>query len=146
MANESVRTYASQITLEASGASAASGAIVEAADAILSAANHLNYPEADFALTCDFGAAVAAGKYVSLYRQDFDIDGTADAPDVSASYKQVLVGIFNIPSAASASATYPCVDVPLTRNCGFWLGNDTDQSMSAGWVLKATAKTFEPSA
>lgn len=146
MANESVYTYASQIILEASGAQAASAAFAEAADTTLTSANHLNFPEADFALTCNFGGAVAAGKYVSLYRQDNNIDGAADAPDVSASYKQVLVGIFNIPSAASASATYPCVDVPLTKDCGFWIGNDTDQTLSAGWVLKATAKTFEPSA
>ena len=146
MSNDCIFAYTSIVTLEASGASAGSGAFVAADDAALSSTNHLNYPEADFALTCDFGAAVADGTYVGLYRQDLNIDGTADAPAPATTYENELVGIFKIPSGQSASATYPCVDVPLTKECQFSLKNATAQTMSAGWVLKCTPKTVTPSA
>ena len=146
MANESIYTYAAQVTLEASGASAASDAFVAADDTGLTSANHSHFPDADFVLTCAFGAAVAAGVYVALYRRDLDIDGTNDAPVPSASCPHEFVGSFRIPSGASASASYPCPDVPLTQNCQFYVQNKTAQNLSVGWVLKATPKTLEPSA
>ena len=145
MANELKYTYASQVTLEASGASAASSAMVAADDSGLTSANHSNYPLADFALKCDFGAAVDPNKAVYLYRQDLDIDATNDAPAPAANtYEQTLVGIFVIPSGQSASAYYPCTNVPLTQNCQFSVKNGTNQSMSAGWTLKCTPKSYVP--
>lgn len=146
MANEVVYTYASQVTLEASGALAASDAFVAADDADLTSANHSNFPAADFSLTCDFGAGVAAGSYVALYRQDLNIDGTSDAPAPATTYKHTLAGVFHIPSGASASATYPCVNVPITLDCQFSIENKSNQNLSAGWILKATPKTVEPAA
>jgi len=146
MADEIKYAYASQVTLEASGPSAASDAYAAADDDTLESGAHSNYPAADFVLTCDFAAAVAAGKTVELYRQDLNIDGTSDAPAPSASYAHEFVGAFYIPSAQSASATYPLPNVPLTQDCQFSIKNATDQSISAGWVLKATPKTIYPSA
>jgi len=144
MANEVEWVYASQVTLEDSGASAASDVFVAADDADLASANHSDFPLADFVLKCDFGAAVAAGKVVYLFRQDLNIDSTNDAPAPAAAYEHVLVGVFAIPSGTSATGYYPCVDVPLTKDCQFSIKNGTDQSISAGWDLKATPKTFVP--
>jgi len=144
MANETEWTYASQVTLEDSGASAASDAFVAADDAALSSTNHSNYPVADFVLVCDFGAAVAANKCVYLYRQDLNIDGSNDAPAPAAAYEERLVGIFVIPSGTSATGYYPCEDVPLTKECQFSIKNGTDQNLSAGWDLKCTPKTYAP--
>ena len=147
MSDEAIWTYQSQVTLEASGASAASSAMVAAADAALSSANHSNFPLADFALTCDFGAAIAGGTTIALFRQDLAIDGAANAPAPAAStYEECLVGLFRLPSGQSASATYSLPDVPLTKECQFSIMNNTAQTMSAGWVLKVTPKTMEPSA
>ena len=144
MADECKYVYASQVTLEASGASAASNAFAAANDTSLAVANHLDYPLADFALTCDFGAAVAAGVVVNLYRQDMDIDGTADAPAPATTYKETYVGSFVIPSGQSASATYPLQNVALSKICQFSIENGSAQNLSAGWVLKATPKTYGP--
>lgn len=147
MANELKYTYQTQVTLEASGASAASSAMVAANDASLGSDNHYNYPWADFVLKCDFGAAVGASYAVYLYRQDLDIDSTNDAPAPTAStYESTLVGIFTIPSGQSASAYYPCTNVALTANCQFSIKNGTNQSMSAGWTLKCTPKSYVPGA
>ena len=147
MANELEYTYGSEVILEASGASAASNAFAAADDTSLAVANHLGYPWANFALTCDFGAAVGSGTYVALYRQDFDInDAGADAPAPATTYKNELVGIFKLPSGQSASATYPCMMVPLTPVCKFSIENVTAQNLSAGWILKAKAVSYAPGA
>jgi hypothetical protein len=146
MADEAIWTYASQVTLEASGASCAATSYSSAGDADLASANHLNFPYADFILKCDFGAAVAAGTTVGLYRREMNIDSGSDAPSPSASYPHQLVGLFHITSGQSASADYPCVGVAITKDCQFFIKNNTAQSITAGWVLKATPKTLEPSA
>lgn len=144
MASELEYTYASAVTLEASGASAASNAFAAADDTSLAVANHNGYPWADFALTCGFGAAVAPGTFIALYRQDMDIDSTADAPAPATTYKHTFVGQFALPSGQSASATYPLSNVPLSAVCKFSIENGTAQNLSAGWVLKATPKSFVP--
>ena len=146
MANETVYSYASQVTLEASGASSGSGTFTAANDAALSSANHSNFLLGDAVLTCDFGAAVGNNLAISLFRQDLNIDGTSDAPAPATTYRHQYVGRFSVPSGQSASATYPCPDVPLTKECQFSIENGTDQSISAGWILKITPKTFAPAA
>ena len=146
MANEVEWTYASQVTLEDSGASAASAAYVAANDAALASGNHSNYPLADFVLVCDFAAAVAAGGVVRLYRQDLNIDSTNDAPAPASTYPNLFVGSFVIPSGTSATGYYPLTDVPLAKDQQFSISNNTSQSLSAGWDLKATPKTFNPGA
>ena len=145
MSNEMKFVYASEVILEASGASAASNAFAAADDTSLAVANHSDYPMADFALTCDFGAAVAPGGVVNLYRQDMDVTaGGADAPAPATTYKEYYVGSFVIPSGQSASATYPVSNIPLSRTCQFSIENTTGQNLSAGWILKATPKTYGP--
>lgn len=144
MANEAEYTYASQVTLEASGASCGSGAFVAADDASLASANHNNYPWGDFVLKCDFGAAVAPGTAVYLYRQDLNIDSTNDAPTPGTTYEYELVGIFKMISGQSAAAYYPCTNVPLAYECQFSIKNGTAQNISAGWTLKCTPKTYVP--
>lgn len=153
MANELKFTYGTEVILEASGGSAATTVIVAADDLGLATASnasyqtHSDYPLADFALTCEFGAALAAGTRIDLYRQDMDINaGGGDAPAPSAQYPQKLVGAFALPCAACASATYPCLDVPLSHTCRFSIGNGTAQSLIVGWILKATPKSFVPGA
>lgn len=146
MANETKWTYASQVTLEASGGSGAAAAFVAADDTSLASANHSNYPLADFVLSCSFGAAVAPGTTVNLYRQDQDIDGSNDAPAPASTYKATFVGAFILPSGQSAAAYYPLTDVPLSKICKFSIENNTAQSVSAGWTLKATPKTYVPGA
>jgi len=146
MANECKYAYASQVTLEANGASTAAAAFVEANDAALSSANHYDYPLGDLVLACAFGAAVGSNKVVNLYRRDLNIDGTNDAPVPSASYESLYVGSFVIPNGASATDYYPCPCVPLSKECSFYLKNGTDQTMSTGWTLKVTPKTYVPGA
>jgi hypothetical protein len=144
MANEVKWVYASQVTLEASGGSAASNVFVAADDTSLGSANHSNFPYADMVLVAGFGATVAAGGVVNLYRQDLDIDSTNDAPAPSTAYRSLFVGSFQVPTGGSATANYPLTNVPLSANCQFSVENVTGQNLSAGWALKATPKTYVP--
>lgn len=146
MANEVVWTYASQVTLEASGASAASNVFVAANDDTLESSVHSNFPLCDFALNCQFGAGVAAGSVVRLYRQDLNIQGANNSPAPATTYTYLFVGSFVIPSGASATGWYPLTDVPLVKDQQYSIENGTDQSIVGNWRLYATPKTYEPAA
>ena len=141
MANEVKYTYASQVTLEASGASGASDNFIAADDADLTSANHSDYLFGDFALTCVLGGA-PTNAVINLYRRDLNIDGAADDAVPSTTYARTYVGLFAIP--VSDSGTYSLTDVPLTQDCEFYIENKTGQSLSAGWVLKVTPKSYAP--
>ena len=146
MSDEVIWTYASQVTLEDSGASGATDAFVAANDDTLESGVHSNFPLADFVLKADFAAAVGAGAVVNLYRQALNIDGANDAPAPAATYKHLLVGSFLIPSGTSATGYYPLTDVPLIFDQQYYIENKAGQTISAGWDLKATPKTYEPAA
>lgn len=144
--DEVIWTYASPITLEASGASGASDVFLPANDDTLESTVHLNFPLCDFVLSCDFGGAVGAGSVVNLYRQDLNIDGAGDAIAPASAYKVLHVGSFVIPTGTSATGYYPLTDVPLVKDQQFSIENVTGENISAGWTLKATPKTYEPAA
>ena len=146
MANEIVWTYTSPVVLETNGStSVASDAFQVAGDADLASGNHLNFPWADFVLTCAFGGAVGAGGFVRLYRQDLNIDTTNDAPAPATTYPRLFIGSFVIPEAWAATLGYfPLTDVKLIADQQYSIENKTDQTISANWELKATPKTYEP--
>ena len=145
MANEVEWTYATQVTLEDSGASAASDAFLPADDDTLEGTGNASYyPLADFVLNAAFGTDVTAGGIVKLYRQDLNIDGASDAPTPGTACRNLFVGSFIIATGNSAKTTYPLPDVPLSNDCQFSVENKSGQSLTAGWDLKATPKTFNP--
>lgn len=150
MANEMKWTYASQVTLESSGASAASAAFIAADDTTLASANHSNYPYADFVLkTVGFGAALTStgSWYCGLWRQDLNIDSTAgDEGAPTASNKLHYCGSFILPnSAASTSTNYVALtDVELVADQQYYLEVALNTSLTAGWTLKVTPKTLMP--
>lgn len=146
MSDEVVWTYASQVTLEASGASAASTVFVAANDDTLESSVHSNFPLCDFALNCDFGAAVGANSVIRLYRQDLNIQSTNNSPAPATTYKYFFVGSFVIPNGTSATGWYPLTDMPLVKDQQYSIENGTDQNLSVAWKLYATPKTYEPAA
>lgn len=149
MANELKWTYAASVGLETSGASAASNAFVQATVANLSSTNHSNYPFCDFVLkTVGFSTTVGTAKTVNLYRQELDIGGVAanDAPNPSASNKNLFVGAFVIPDAQASTGTnyFTLTDVPLNQTQSFWVEDALGVSLNAGWALTAVPKSFVP--
>lgn len=146
MADEMTWVYASQVTLEASGSAITDTSFGVADDADLTSTNHDDYPYADFELEAAFGSATDVGGVVYLYRQDLNIDGsTNDAPAPASTYPHKQVGLFNIPDSSTTLGYYPCSGVVhLSADCQFSLKNAAGQTLSAGWKLKATPKTYVP--
>lgn len=144
MANEVEFAYASEITLEANGAETATTAFAAADDDTIEAGDHLNYPLCDFALYCAFAAGVAAGSVVWLYRHDLNIQGANDTIAPGTTNKHLCVGSFVIPTGQTDGAWYHLTDVPLVLAQQFYIENQSDQTISAGWKLYAIPKTYKP--
>jgi len=151
VATEMQWVYASQVTLESSGASAANAAFVAADDTTLASGNHSNYPYADFVLkTNGFGAALTStgSWYCGLWRQTLNIDSTSDEAEPSASNKLHYCGSFLLPnSAASTGNQYVALtDVELVADQQYSIEVALNTSLTAGWTLKVTPKSLKPAA
>jgi len=149
MATEMVWTYASQVTLESSGASAANAAFVAADDTTLASGNHSNYPYADFVLkTNGFGAALTStgSWYCGLWRQTLNMDSTNDEAVPNASNRLHYCGAFLMPnSAASTGNQYVALtDVELVADQQYSLEVALNTSLTAGWTLKVMPKSLKP--
>ncbi len=147
MANEAIWTTLSQATLQSSGASAASTAIVSGGT--LATSMHSLFSAVDLVLTGTMAASIAStSNYFAVYARHLNIDGTADAPVPSASIKAKFVGTIPFAgSSASAAQTGILENVETSwADVEFYVENLTNATLNAGWTLKATPKTLEPSA
>lgn len=145
MANELIVAFGTQITLEANGASIAAGAVGQADDATYDLVdNGGGYPEADFVLTCTFDVAPAEGALVYLFARALDIDGTADAEVPEAGRPGFVVGSFATNNVTTAQSIPLVCARDLPKRASYYLHNATTQTISAGWLLKATPRTVKP--
>lgn len=150
MANDALFKYGSEVTLTSAGASCANAGFVSCSNALASA-SHSNYPLADFALkTVGTGASLASSGSltINLYRRPINFDGSSgDEEAVSSSLKAHYVGSFTLKNSAASDATlYNQLDsVPLVADQEFWLECNFGTTLTSGWTLKCTPKTFTPS-
>ena len=144
MTGELKLVYGTQKTVEANGASITNTSFVQADDANMTSADSLDYPDADFALTCTFGTAPTANKSVNLYVQPLNFDGTSDSPSPSANFKRHFVGAF-VPNNVNTSQTLFLRGYDLPKEYACWLENQGGQTINTGWVLKVTPRSIGPS-
>jgi hypothetical protein len=132
-------------TLEANGASIANNALAAADDANYDlAADAGSYPDAEFVLTGTFSVAPTEGATLALYARPLDIDGTADAEVPETTRPTVYVGSFVVNNVTTAQSML-LVAQDLPRLAGYYVHNNgTGQSLSAGWTLKVTPRTYGP--
>lgn len=147
MSNENIWATLSQATLQSSGASAAAAAIVSGGT--LATSTHSNYTAVDLVLTGTMAGSIASNSnYFAVYARHLNIDGTADVSAPGASFKSKFVG--NIPfagSSASASQTGILESIETSwADVEFYLENNCNATLNAGWTLKATPKTNKPGA
>lgn len=145
MANETILTTLSTVSIATSGASAASNAIVSAGT--LATSSHSGYTGCDLVFTGTMAASVAsASNYFSVYARPLNVDGTADAPSPGTSFTGGFVGVLQIAgSGASGAQTAVLQDVANGWfDVEFFIENKTNASLNAGWTLKATPKTYKP--
>lgn len=143
MAGEVIRIFGATKTLEASGASAASAAIVQADDATYStSADGGNFPDAEFVVSFAFGTAPTENGTLALIARLLDIDGTSDAEVPEATRADRYIGNFVVNNVTSTQfAALFARNVPRLASY-YLLNTGTGQTLSAGWTLKVTPMTY----
>lgn len=145
-AGDAIDVFGTQKTLEANGASIASGSVVQADDASYSkSADGSNYRWAKFVLAATFATAPTEGKTIALYARPLNIDGTNDSEVPEATRPTKFIGIFVVNNVTTTQyMEIDAKDVP--READYYLYNDgTGQTVSSGWTLKVTPWTVRPS-
>ena len=145
MAGEAIVKWGTQKTLEASGASIGTNAVVQANDATYSlSADAASYPDAEFVLKVTYSVAPNEGGQIALYARPLDIDGTADAEVPEAGLPVWFVGSFAVNNVTSLQyMTLLATDLPAEAE--YYIHNaGAGQTASAGWTLKVKPRTIGP--
>lgn len=153
MANQVIYQYSTQIVAASDTNTVAPGSFsVASAAVLLTSANHFNYPMGDFVLFHSASASVSsASNTVLLFRRDCQVDGSNDNPVPITStitpYSNTFVGAFTVPAYTGATSSYiSLTDIPITKECEFYLQNSCNHRIEGSWVLKFTPKTWAPGA
>lgn len=148
MPNETKVYRGTPKTLEASGASIANNAVVQADDATYDAdADGAGYPDAEFYLTGSFSVAATEGSGLMLMARPLNIDGTGDAQTPELARPGTLIGSFVVDNVTTTQYM-PLQggfarDVPLLAE--YWVGNNnTGQTLASGWKLVVVPRTRGP--
>lgn len=149
MANEAIAVWGTEKTLEANGGSIASAAVTIADDATYGiVADGASYPDAEFVLVCQWATVTSIeNKSIALLARDLDIDSTNDQFAPTATFNHRFIGAFNISAGSANTNQYfklTAQDVPKLAQ--YYLLNQSGQTISAGWTLKVTPKTYKPAA
>lgn len=143
MSGENIVVYgATPKVIEASGASIASGSVVQANDATYgTVADGGGYPDAMFVLTCTFATAPLEGAVIALYAQELDVDGTLDTDIPEATRPGRFIGSFAVNDVTTLQ-TLALTAYDLPRLAYYYAHNSgTGQAVSTGWTLKVTPRT-----
>lgn len=147
-----IEFFGTQDTVTAGGGTSAvtNGSFSAAADVVSGGwTNDDDAPLASVVLTCAYATAPTASSAVNLYARLMNIDSTNDAITPDADNTHVYLGSF--PLDNTTSTQYIAIDVRLPNTYSsqvyeFYIENDGGQTMSAGWTLKVTPKTYGPHA
>ncbi len=145
MANEMIRVFGTQKTLEANGGSITNASIVQANDASYTAASDgADYPDALFVLGFTFASTPTEGTVLQLVARLLNMDGTNDAEVPEASRADRLIGNFIVNNVTTAQyAELYARNVP--RDADYYIfNNGTGQTVSSGWTLKVTPVSRKP--
>ena len=147
MANEATVVYGTAKTLESSGAAISNNNVAAATTTYGVAADGANYPDAQFVLSFAFATAPTENTSLVLLARPLNIDGTADseAPENgAATFKGRFVGAFTVNNVTTTQyAALTAYDLPREAEYYLW-NNGTGQSLSSGWTLKVTPRSYAP--
>lgn len=147
MSGETIVFYGASKTLEESGASITNNSVAQADDATYgTVADGGGYPDGEFVLAAAFGTAPTEGAAISLYARPLDVTGTNDTEVPEASRPTWFVGSFVVNNVTTTQYMV-CVGYDLPKLASYYLHNNaTGQTISSGWTLKVTPRTFGPAA
>lgn len=137
--------YGTTKTLASSGASCASSAFVSATTANYTpATDGASYPDAEFVLGCTFATAPVDGTIIALYAQPLSVDGANNTQAPSAA-RGAYIGSFAVAAITTIQYPDPILARDVPDSATYWLYNvSTGQTISTGWTLKVTPRTYTP--
>jgi hypothetical protein len=100
-------------------------------------------------ISVTFATAPTAGDTIRLYMRKLNINGTNDesTPDDDNQMSYVgSVAIDNVTSAQYFAVEVDLVAVKSSQQYEFYLANNADQTISAGWTASITPIAFGPHA
>lgn len=143
-----VEFFGTQDTVSSSTSSVADGAY--SADADTSEwTNDDDAPRASAVLDCTFSTAPDANSDVELYARLTDIQSTNDQLVPTDNSPWVYLGSFPLKDVTTAQYIPLEIVLPNTKTSqgyDFYIKNNGGQTMSSGWDLYITPKTFGPHA
>lgn len=145
MSGEMIVVLGTTKTLVSSGASLSNNTMSAASSATYDrAVDGGDFPDAALVLAVAYGTAPTVNTTLDLYARELDIDGTGDAVAPTTTYKRRYIGSFQvINQTAMQYIKTLAFDVPKLAD--YYLHNNaTGQTVSAGWTLKITPRTYKP--
>lgn len=147
MSGETTVVFGTTKTLEANGAAIANGAVVQADDASYDqVADGAGFIYADFVLSFAFATAPTENAVLALYARPLDIDGAADAEVPEATRSTMFIG--SVPVNNVTTTQYATlIERLVPAKAEYYLHNSgTGQTVSAGWTLKVTPRSYKAAA
>lgn len=147
MSGETIVVFGTPKTLEANGAAIANGAVVQADDASYDqVADGAGFIYADFVLSFAFGTAPTENTVLALYARPLDIDGTADGEVPEATRPTMFIG--SVPVNNVTTTQYATlIERQVPAKADYYMHNSgTGQTISAGWTLKVTPRSYKAAA
>lgn len=143
-----IEFFGTQDTLGTSSAAVTNGSFSVAGD-LSTWTNDDDAPRASVTLSCTYSSAPTANSVVNLYIRPLNIQSTNDQEVPDSNYLHTYVGAFPLNDVTSAQ--YISIDVTLpnaytSQQYEFYIENKAGQTLSAGWDLYVTPKTYGPKA
>lgn len=145
MSGENVEVWGNAKLLETNGQAIPNGSVVLAGTVNYDkAVDGLNYPDAQFILSCAFATAPLEGSLIAVYARTMGLDGALNAQIPEASRPTKRIGYFEVDNVTSAQVMdLIATDVP--RIAQYYLHNvNTGQSLGSGWRLMVVPRTYKP--
>lgn len=142
--DSAVEFFGTQDTVTSSTASVADGAFSAQEDTWT---NDDDAPIASIVFEGTYSIAPDAGSSVHLYARLLNVQSTNDQDTPDSNFGHVYLGSFPLNDVTSAQ--YVALEVKLPNNVTsqqyeFYIKNDGAQTLSAGWDLYVTPKTYGP--
>lgn len=145
MSGEMIVVNGTTKTLVSSGASLANNTMSAASAATYDrAADGGDFPDAALVLAVAYGTAPTVNTTLDLYARELDIDGTGDAVAPTTTYKRRHIASFPVINQ-TAMQYIKALAFDLPKLAEYYLHNNaTGQTISAGWKLKITPRSYKP--
>lgn len=150
MSGEIIVVYGTPKTLEASGSSISNNSLVQADDASYdTSSDGASFPDAEFVLTCAFATGPTEGTSLALYARPLDIDSTNDAEVPETTRPTVFIGTFTVNNVTTTQyiVLNGIYAQGVPKKADYYIHNNgTGQSVSSGWKLVVTPRSFKTAA